>query len=57
MESALARQSHQDLIEAAKKMTPAQRLKAFVTHSHLLIKLQEAGAHFRQLKGKPRPSK
>jgi len=57
MESALARQSHNELIEAAKRMTPAQRLKAFVTHSRLMFKLQKAGINFRKLKKKSRLSK
>jgi hypothetical protein len=43
MDSALAKEAREKLIESARRMTLAQRLKAFVEHSRLMIRLREAG--------------
>ena len=53
MKSVLADQSRQALIDAARRMTPAERLKAFFEHSRLMVKLQEAGKRFRQFLRSP----
>jgi hypothetical protein len=42
MESKLANYAEQRLIEAAKRMTPEQRLRAFMEHSKRMVQLQRA---------------
>jgi hypothetical protein len=43
MESKLAEYAEQQLIEAAKRMTREQRLRAFIEHSKRMVQLQRAG--------------
>ena len=43
MESALAAQAKEALIDAARLMTPAERLQAFANHSELMMELYLAG--------------
>jgi hypothetical protein len=43
MESRLAQQAEQALIEAAQRLTPEQRLAAFVAHCRLVDTLHRAG--------------
>jgi len=47
MESELAKYAEQQLIEAAKRMTPEQRLRAYIQHSKQLIAFQKVGAKLR----------
>jgi hypothetical protein len=44
MESKLAKDSKQRLIEAMRRLTPEQRLAAYVTHCELMMALRIAGA-------------
>jgi hypothetical protein len=43
MESKLANYAEQQLIEAARRMTREQRLRAFMEHSKRMVQLQRAG--------------
>jgi hypothetical protein len=47
VESKLANQSRQALLEAAKRMTPEERLRAFIRHNKLVTQLAEAGKRAR----------
>jgi len=47
MESKLAQYAEQQLIEAAKRMTPEQRLRAYLEHSRRMSSLQRAGKAMR----------
>jgi hypothetical protein len=47
MKSKLANAAEQQLIDAAKRMTPAQRLRAFIEHSRRMVQLQQAGKELR----------
>jgi hypothetical protein len=47
MESKLAQYAEQQLIEAAKRMTHVQRLRAFMEHSKRMVQLQRAGKAMR----------
>ena len=49
MESKLAKLSRQNLVDAMRRLTPEQRLKACVTHSQLLLQLHAAGKRLREL--------
>lgn len=53
MKSRLAQRSEQALIEAAQRLTPEQRLAAFVTHCRLVNALQRAGEQARKSKSTP----
>jgi hypothetical protein len=55
MESKLARQLEDDLIAAAQRLTPEERLRAFLAHCRLMSELLEAGRRHRA--GPPRPTK
>jgi hypothetical protein len=48
MESKLARQVEQALIDDVKGMTHEQRLEAFITHSRLMMELYLAGEEHRE---------
>ena len=48
MNSNLARQAEQELLEAAQHLTPEERLNAFLGHSRLMTKLYEAGIAYHQ---------
>ena len=43
MESRLARQAEADLLETMRRMTPEQRLNAFLEHCQLVMQLYNAG--------------
>jgi hypothetical protein len=47
VESKLAQQLRQELIEATQALTPEQRLEAFLEHSQLMAELYEAGRRLR----------
>ena len=47
MESKLAQQAEKALIEATQRLTPEQRVEAFLTHCELMMELYEAGRHLR----------
>ena len=47
MESKLAKQAEQALIEATQRLTPEERLNAFLTHCKLVMELYEAGRKMR----------
>jgi hypothetical protein len=51
MESKLADYAEQQLIEAAKRMTHEQRLRAFIEHSKRMVRLQRAGKALRNESG------
>lgn len=48
MESKLAQQQKAALIRAMQRMTPEQRLDAFLTHCRLMMSLYQAGAEQRR---------
>jgi hypothetical protein len=57
MESKLAEYAEQQLIEAAKRMTPEQRLRAFIEQSKRMVQLQRAGKALRDdLAAETKPS-
>jgi hypothetical protein len=43
----------QGLIEQARKMTPAQRVRAFIEHSRQIRAIRKAGAGRKPPRGKP----
>lgn len=47
MKSKLAEAAEQQLIDAAKRMTREQRLRAFILHSKRMVQLQRAGKELR----------
>ena len=48
MRSKLAEQSRSEMIELCRKMSPAERLQAFVNHSRTLAEIYRAGAVVRR---------
>lgn len=48
MESKLANQARQQLIEQSKKMTPEERLRAYVEHVKVLAQIHAAGVSARK---------
>jgi hypothetical protein len=55
VESKLAQQLRQELIEATQALTPEQRLEAFLEHSQLMAELYEAGRRLRAEADSKRP--
>lgn len=49
MESTVTRQAHEALIEAARKLSPEERLNAFLAHCELMMELYQAGENERKL--------
>lgn len=47
MESKLAKEAEQLLIEATQKLTPEERLNAYLEHCRLVMELYEAGGQIR----------
>jgi hypothetical protein len=47
MESKLANQAKLALIAATQRLTPEERLNAFLAHCQLMIELRKAGAQMR----------
>jgi len=54
VDSALARQGQEALVDAARRMSPEERLNAFLEHSQLMAALYLAGRAFRAQKTKTR---
>ena len=48
MDSKNARFLRQGMVEQCRKMTPAQRVKAFIDHSRIVKKIHEAGERRRK---------
>jgi hypothetical protein len=55
VESKLANDAKQALIIAARRLTPEQRLNAFLAHCQLMMELYAAGQKLRPSVLKPRP--
>jgi hypothetical protein len=47
MESKLAKEAEQALIEATQRLSPEDRLNAFLTHCELVMDLYETGQRMR----------
>lgn len=47
MESKLANHAEQMLLEAMQRLTPEERLNAFLTHCRLMMELYHAGRQMR----------
>jgi hypothetical protein len=47
MDSKLAKAAEQAMIEAMQRLTPEERLNAFLTHCRLMMELQLAGQKLR----------
>jgi hypothetical protein len=47
MESKLAREAKEALIAATQRLTPEERLNAFLAHSRLMVALFQAGQQIR----------
>lgn len=45
--SAIARKNYQEMIARAKRMTPEERLMAYLSHNQLIAQLHQAGARYR----------
>jgi hypothetical protein len=54
MESKLANEAKLALIAATQRLTPEQRLNAFLAHCQLMAELRKAGAQLRSTQGQPR---
>jgi len=48
MQSKIATAAKNALIASAARLSPEERLNAFLTHSRLLVELHVAGAHLRE---------
>jgi hypothetical protein len=48
MESRLAREAQADLLEIMRRMTPEQKLDAFLAHCQLVIELYDVGREQRE---------
>jgi hypothetical protein len=55
MESKLANEAKLALIAAARRLTPEQRLNAFLAHCQLMMELYAVGQKLRASAQKPRP--
>ena len=47
MKSKLAEASKRELLEADQRLTPEERLEAFLEHSQLMVELYDAGQKLR----------
>jgi hypothetical protein len=47
MESKVAREAERALIEATQRLSPEERLNAFLEHCRLVVQLYEAGERMR----------
>ena len=52
MRSRVAEQARRELLEADQRLTPEERLEAYVEHSQLMVELYDAG---KKLRDSPRP--
>lgn len=48
MDSKLAQEAERELIAATQRLTPEERLNAYLRHCRLMVKLHEAGERLRQ---------
>jgi len=56
MRSKLAEQARRELLEADQKLTPEERLEAYVEHARLVVELYDAGKRLRDAeKSKDQP--
>ena len=55
MESKLAKQAERALVEATQRLSPEERLNAFLTHCRLLMELHGAGQTMRMRSSQRRP--
>lgn len=55
MESILANVDEQDLVDATQRLSPEERLNAFLVHCRLMTELYEAGESLRMRKSSPYP--
>jgi len=55
MESKNARFLRQGMVESCRKMTPAQRVRAFIDHSRMMKKIFEAGERRRKSIAQSKP--
>ena len=55
MESRLANEARRALVAATQKLTPEQRVEAFLVHSRLLAELCEAGRNMPPRTPAPKP--
>ncbi len=53
MKSTLAKEAEQALVEATQRLSPEERVNAFLEHCRLVMELYEAGQKLRS--GSPRP--
>ena len=54
MESKLAQHGKRALLEATQRLTPEQRLEAFVVHCRLMMELYRAGQEIRSMQAQLR---
>jgi hypothetical protein len=47
MESKLAKEAEQELVAATQRLSPEERVNAFLTHCRLVMDLYEAGQRMR----------
>ena len=57
MESRLAREAQADLLETMRRMTPEQKLNAFLEHCQLVMELYDAGREQREQVARSRGEK
>ena len=55
VESALAREAELALVEATQRLSPEERVAAFLAHSRLVMELYAAGQELRTPGTKPPP--
>jgi len=55
MESTLAKDAELALVEATQRLSPEQRVEAFLAHSRLMVELYAAGRELRAAEPKLRP--
>ena len=52
-QSAMMRRDREELIRRARRMTPEERLVAFVRHSRLMTEMYRAGVRYRAKRALP----
>ncbi|HXW91710.1 MAG TPA: hypothetical protein VEK33_14260 [Terriglobales bacterium] len=52
MESKLAQETDRSLVEATQRLSPEERLNAFLTHCRLVMELYEAGRELEARSGR-----
>jgi hypothetical protein len=55
MESKLTKEAERDLVEATQRLSPEERLNAFLTHTRLMMELYDAGRKARTEDSVPPP--